>query len=182
MRRGTLVPTTQANQAVIPRLTTLLHPSGFPRSRGKCPKDKGGAKLTRRERSVQGSGERITYPADVYPLRRAGEATALARGKNLAMAGAFSSTLPEGPTVWRRRGRWKPKRKRNYKKPIARDPTDAAMFRDQLLPARGGNAARRGARIPRLNAPKTTQHPYPSCPSMQVPSIHASQPRDSSFR
>ena len=46
---------------------------------------------------VQGSGERIPYPADVYSLRRAGEATAPARGKNRAMTGGSSSRcLPEG--------------------------------------------------------------------------------------
>ena len=38
--------------------------------------------------AVQGSGERIPYPADVCPARRSGEATASARGMNRAMAGA----------------------------------------------------------------------------------------------
>ena len=69
---------------------------------------------------VQGSSERITYPADVYPHRRAGEATALAGGKNSAMAGARFLVLPAGPAVWRRRGRWI--HSVNHKQPIARDP------------------------------------------------------------
>ena len=46
------------------------------------------------------------YPADVYPLRRAGEATALARGKEPSDGGGNLPMLPEGPTGWRRRGCW----------------------------------------------------------------------------
>ena len=112
---------------------------------------------------IQGSGERITYPAHVYPPRRAGEATALAGGKNSAMAGARFLVLPAGPPVWRRRGRWI--HSVNYKQPIARDPNHAAMIRPIGFPRSRGNVRRtKGAANPRLNAPKPKNYPFHAHP------------------
>ena len=93
MRSVTLAPTTIASQTEIP--------SPFRESKGARTSE-----ASARGMPVQGSGERIPYPADVYPHRRAGEATALTRGENQMMTGADLQTLPGGPTVWRRRRCW----------------------------------------------------------------------------
>ena len=79
--------------------------------------------------TVQGSGERIPYPADVYPHRRAGEATAPAGRKNHGDDGGRSSRrFPEG----RRSGDvggagLQPQM--NLRTTIARDSKHAAMLR-----------------------------------------------------
>ena len=75
MRSVTLAPTTIASQTEIP--------SPFAKRKGTRASEASSHRMP-----VQGSGERIPYPADVYPHRRAGEATALTRGRNQMMTGA----------------------------------------------------------------------------------------------
>ena len=77
-----LTPTTQASQAANPSPRTKVSPArggnvrrtkGARRSGDPCGRPRRGCPF-------KGRANEPFYPADVYPHRRAGEATALARG------------------------------------------------------------------------------------------------------
>ena len=118
--------------------------------------------------SVQGSGERSLYPANVFPNRRTEEATALARGTNRAMTGAVlshhASRRADGlatsavldtktPTSLGKACKLSP----------ARNP-DAAMLRTSMIPSPlMGEGSGEGENPLQLNAPKN--HPSPFCVS-----------------
>ena len=128
MRSVTLAPTTIASQTEIPRTSRRRTRRVSPHSWGKCPKGQRGREASSQGMTVQGSGERIPYPADVYPHRRAGEATAPAGRKNHGDDGGRSSRRsPEG----RRSGDvggagLKPQM--NLRTTIARDPNTRRCF------------------------------------------------------
>ena len=140
MRSVTLAPTTIASQTEIP--PPLREAQGDAVGAGFKPARPQGM-------TVQGSGERIPYPADVYPHRRAGEATAPAGRKNHGDDGGRTSRRsPEG----RRSGDvggagLKPQMK--LRTAIARDPNNAAMLRP---PTRRTESSPKG-RIKRAQPP-----------------------------
>ena len=188
MRRGTLAPTTQASQAVIPQrchATNATEPSNaavhFPGPLREAQGDASKRSEISQGRPVQGSGERITYPADVYPPRRAGEATALAGRKNSAMTGAaYHLQLPEV----RRSGDVGGAANQNQKEttrnlshaiPTTRRCSETVgAVREPPLPTKPPNG--NGARIPRLNAPKQSSpnnptHPVHPCEFNPAPEL-----------
>ena len=153
-------------------------------ARGGNPKDKGGTRqtqvvpgrtgiqrgLTRGSLSVQGSGERSLYPAHVFPLRRAEEATASARRTIERWRGQiFHTMLPGGPTVWRRRRCWTKSTCRTRSKRRG----DASTIDPLSLDGRRARVRVKGVRPLQLNAPKTVPKPAGTYTDWQ---LHASSP------
>ncbi len=182
-----LAPTTIASQTEIPRPFRKAQPFPPPLRRGI---EGGAAKRVRKGCPFKVRANESFYPADVFPLRRAEEATGLARGANRAMTGAvLSERFPEG----RRSGDvCGAGLKVNYKQPIARDPKHAAMLRQTIRQAESSPKGRikraqtsslplcvaKGGRVERserqgvhtLHRRNTPKQPTPNPPNPKNPS------------